>query len=274
MRPSEGSVGRTSTLRLPLVLAVTLTVLNAIKPLHVDDATYYQFARQMAAHPLDPYGFQLMYWERMLPANEVLAPPVLPYWWAIAIGLFGQHPVVWKLWLFPFCLAFTWSLDWLLYRFARGARNPILCLTVLSPVFLPSLNLMIDVPSVALSLVALALFVRSIDERRTAQAGMSGVVAGLAMQTKYTACIVPLVMLAYAGVRRSYRAWARAVVAAVAVFSGWETFVTSCTTCMRKRTPLQSRDSLPSGCSPCWVESAQHRRSLHWSGWAFRLAGS
>jgi hypothetical protein len=225
MQPTERPAELAPTLRLPLALAVALTILNAFKPLHVDDATYYQFARQMAAHPLDPYGFQLMYWDRMLPANWVLAPPVLPYWWAIAIRLFGQHPVLWKLWLLPFCFAFTWSLDTLLCRFARAARTSILCVTVLSPVFLPSLNLMIDVPATALGLLGLALFVGAVDQDRPLRAIMAGMVAGLAMQTKYTACITPAVMLAYAGLYRKYGIWLLAAMAAVAVFAGWEMFV-------------------------------------------------
>ena len=55
-------------------------------------------------------------------------------------------------------------------------------LTVLSPMFLPSLNLMLDVPCVALGLGALALFCRACGRRSLILAVLAGLVAGLAIQ--------------------------------------------------------------------------------------------
>ena len=120
MHSSEQVGGRASTRLLALALAVVYVALDAAKPLQMDDPYYYLYARQIAERPLDPYGFTLMYWNWLFPANWVLAPPVLPYWWALAIRLFGEQPVLWKLWLLPFALAFTLSLESLFHRFARG----------------------------------------------------------------------------------------------------------------------------------------------------------
>ncbi len=143
---------------LRLALALILTSLNAFKPLHIDDSTYYQIAAHIAEHPADPYGFAMMEWNGPVPANHVLAPPVIPYWWAAGIRLFGMHPWAWKLWLFPFCFLFVMALDALLCRFASAVAGPLLIMTVLSPVFVPSLNLMLDIPALALGLSAVALF--------------------------------------------------------------------------------------------------------------------
>src|SRR5579883_915833 len=85
-----------------LAVAGLCTLLNAAKPLHVDDTAYCANAHQIAAHPLDPYGFVVFWYDHPQPAGEVLAPPVLPYWWAAAVRLFGERPVLWKLWLLPF----------------------------------------------------------------------------------------------------------------------------------------------------------------------------
>lgn len=210
---------------LALALALVYTLLNAIKPVHIDDATYYAYARQIAAHPTDPYGFSLMFLSRLLPANQVLAPPVLPYWWAPAIALFGPRPFLWKLWLLPFSLIFVLSLGSLLRRFARGMEPPLLCLTVLSPLFLPSLNLMLDVPAEALSLLALVVFLRAIDRNAYELALAAGVVAGLAMQTKYTALLMPVVMLIAAVLARRPRLWIWAMVPAISLFAVWEVYI-------------------------------------------------
>src|SRR5262245_9141316 len=100
-------------------LACLYTLLNACKPLVVDDAAYYYFAAQLAHDPLDPYGFEVFWYDAPQPANHVLAPPGLPYWWALGLRLFGPHPFLWKLWLLPFSVLFVGALFALARRFAR-----------------------------------------------------------------------------------------------------------------------------------------------------------
>lgn len=213
------------TFWLALALAVVYTLINALKPVHIDDTTYYDFAHQIAEHPTDPYGFSLMYFNAFQPANKVLAPPVVPYWWAPAIRLFDGRPFLWKLWFLPFSVIFALSLWALLRRFARGLEAPLLCLTLLSPVFLPSLNLMLDVPAEALSLLAVVVFMRAVDRDVPMLALLAGAIAGVAMQTKYTALLAPAAMLIYALLWRRSRLWLQAALAATLVFSLWEIFV-------------------------------------------------
>jgi hypothetical protein len=212
-------------LLLLLGVAVLLTLLNAFKPLHMDDTAYYHYASQIAEHPLDPYGFDVHWYDFPLPANHVLAPPLLPYWWAIALRLFGDQPLAWKLWLLPFSLLLVFSLHWLLRRFARGLELPLTCMAVLSPTLLPSFNLMLDVPALALGLTAVVLSIRSVDRRSWRGAVAAGLVAGLAMQTKYTAFLVPGVILLYAWQYRQLRLGVLAAALAVVVFTAWEGLV-------------------------------------------------
>src|SRR5262245_20791853 len=105
-----------------LLLSVVCTALAAVKPIHIDEAANYYYARQIAAHPFDPYSFQMFWYQEPQPANEVLTPPVLVYWWSLGIHLFGDQPVLWKLWLLPFVLIFIFSLHALLRRFAQGTE--------------------------------------------------------------------------------------------------------------------------------------------------------
>jgi hypothetical protein len=206
-------------------LALTLTLLNALKPLHMDDAAFYRCASQIAECPLSPYDFELVWSGRLLPANQLLAPPLLPYWWAAGIRLFGESPFLWKVWLLPICLLLVFSLHALARQFARGLEMPLVCLVVLSPSLLPGLNLMLDVPVLALALCALALFLRAANRDSTPTALLAGLVAGLAMQTKYTALVTPAVLLVYAGLYRRLRLGLVAAATAAVVFASWEAFV-------------------------------------------------
>ena len=205
-----------------LLAALLLTLLNAFKPLTVDDAAYYQYASHIAQDPRDPYGFEVFWGERPQPAFEVLAAPLVPYWWAGAIRLFGNRPVLWKLSLLPFALLLAASLYHLLTRFAPGLERPLLWLMVLSPVVLPSFNLMIDVPALALTLASLSLLVGACEGDGWARAAGAGLLAGLAMQTKQTSITAVAVLLGYGLIFGRLRLGLLAAAVAGAVFVGWE----------------------------------------------------
>jgi hypothetical protein len=206
-------------------LALLFTLLNAPKPLLVDDSAYYFYAKQIAQDPLRPYAFHMFWYQHPSPANEILAPPGLPYWWAIAYGLFGEQPFWWKVWLLPYSLIFVFALDALFRRFARGLETPLVWMTVLSPTFLPSLNLMLDVPALALVLGSVALFFRSCARESFLLAGAAGLVAGLAMETKYTAFMAPAIILLYAFMFRRITLGILASGVALLVFVYWEWFI-------------------------------------------------
>jgi hypothetical protein len=212
-------------------LALVLTAVNAVKPMHIDDTTYYLFARHIAAHPLDPYGFYPLYFNQPLPANHILAPPVFLYWLAAGIRLLGEQPMLWKMWVFPFHLAFVVALFSLTRRFARGLEVPLTWMTALSPAVLPSANLMIDVPALALGLVALAIFCRACEAESLGQAVLAGLMCGLAMQTKYTAFLFLAIMTAYAIMATSAGFWKRTCLwvltagCAAALFASWEAYL-------------------------------------------------
>jgi hypothetical protein len=225
------------TLPFPLWLRLTLlallyTLFNAAKPLTIDDTAYYHFAVQIARAPLDPYGGSDLFWYQWPHRPfEILAPPLLPYWWALGLHLLGDEPVLWKLWLFPFSLLFVVALHSLFRRFARGLEEPLVVLTVFSPPFLPSLNLMLDVPALALSLAAVAAFLGANDRRSFVLALLAGLLAGLAMQTKYTGFLAPAVMLAAAFLVRgrdwlpALGRWLIAAGTAGILFVAWEAWI-------------------------------------------------
>ena len=228
-------VGRHSSPRLMrsgalvvLIIALALTLIDAAKPLVIDDGLFYQIARQIAQDPADPYGFELHWYAEARPAVEVVAPPVVPYWWAAALKLFGDRAVVWKLWLFPFALLLTASCARLLCWIAPTESSLLLCAALISPAVLPALNLMLDLPALALVMASLVLLIEACQRPRgLALALAAGVLGGLALQTKYNS-VIPLVAgLAYAGLARR---WAAALVTgavAAGLFVGWDVYISS-----------------------------------------------
>ena len=104
---------------------------------------------------------------------------------------------------------------------------PLVALTLFSAIFLPTFNLMLDVPALALSLGAIALFCRACDRVSFGLAAAAGLVAGLGMETKYTAVLAPATMLLYALCLGRLRLWPVAAVVAAQVFLGWE-FLMAC----------------------------------------------
>lgn len=205
-----------------LALALLYTLLNAWKPLTIDDAAYHYFAQQIASDPFDPYGCSILWYHQPQPANEILAPPVFLYWWAAGISLFGDNPFLWKCWLFPIAGLFVWSVYQLLDRFARGMALPLTFFVVLSPTYLLSLNLMLDIPALALGLGALHLFFSGLEQQSWKRIVAAGAIAGLAMQTKYTGFLIPPAFFLYALTHGGWRQWLLATLIAVGLFAGWE----------------------------------------------------
>jgi hypothetical protein len=193
----------------------------------IDDAAYVLYARQILAHPGDPYGFEILWNEEPAPqrAFDVLAPPLLPYWLAGSMALLGDEPVRWKLALLPFALALAGALWALAARLAPGLEAPLVWMAVLSPSVLPFLNLMLDVPSLALALLGLALFFAAAERASGARAVAAGLLVGLAMQTKYTGATALAAILVWGALCGRLRLALAAVASAAGVFWGWEAFV-------------------------------------------------
>ena len=206
----------------PTGLAVLLTTLNAAKPAAVDDTAYLLLARHIAAHPADPYGVELFWYRVPEPATHILLPPVLPYWLAAGVRLVGDNVVLLKLWLFPFALVLAHALAALLRRFAPGLDRKGLPPLVLGPGILPLFGVMLDVPALALGVAAVAVLTGTRDGPGLGRAVLAGLLAGLAVETKYSLLTLPAVLAWYALLSRRVLAGGASVAAAAAVFGGWE----------------------------------------------------
>jgi hypothetical protein len=240
-----------------LTISLVWTVLNAMKAVHIDDEYFMFVGRHVAQHPTDPFGFQSFWYEWPEPGFWVVMPMVLPYWLALPTTLFWNNPFIIKLWMLPFAFAFAWSVHALLRRFVGKHEVLLLLAIVFSPAFLPSINIMLDIPAMGLALLALELFLRGLGgpqhghleqsersgavlpddqsrvlrpaqndgARRIALIVFAGLIAGVAMQTKYSVLSLPIVFLIYGVLFKRLPRAILACVAAGLVFWGWEGFL-------------------------------------------------
>jgi len=207
-----------------IAAGLLLTALNAIKPAHIDDHVFLAYGAEFAAHPLDPYAFRYGS-PYVTPANELLSPPVFLYWLGAGITLVGDRPVYLKLWLAPFALILAGAMAVLATRLAPTLRVPLLWLGLISPTIVPGFNFMLDVPVLALGLTALAVAVRSVELDSWLLALLAGLLAGLAIQTKYTGLVSCVTVLVYCVLRGRPVRGAAAVACAAALVVGWECLV-------------------------------------------------
>jgi hypothetical protein len=209
----------------PLLAAIAMTLLNAIEPLCVDDVCHWYFAQQVAADPLHPFACRIPWHQEARYAFDVMVPPVFSYFWAPAVALAKDSPLVWKLWLLPLHLLLCVALAGLFRRFAPGREVPLLWLSALGPALLPGLNLMLEGPMLAFGLAGLVQLVRSVDGGSTRRAALGGVLLGLALQTKYSALALLGPFVLYALLRRRIAPLAAALGAAFATFAAIELFL-------------------------------------------------
>jgi hypothetical protein len=208
----------------PFLAAFAVTTLNAFKPVVVDDTAYLFHARHIAQHPTQPYDFELFWYHQPEPAMNILLPPVMPYWLALGIRLFGENVVLLKLWLFPFVWLFAVSVRSLFRRFLPFDSLAPSVAILFSPMVLPMLNVMLDVPALALGLAGVALFLNHADAPKWWKVLLAGALCGLAMQTKYTMVFTPCLFVLYA-LTRSVKVLLpsiTAMIVAYGLFSGWE----------------------------------------------------
>jgi 4-amino-4-deoxy-L-arabinose transferase-like glycosyltransferase len=149
----------------------------------IDAPVFLAVTRQILVDPLDPFGFEMV-WDPTSPAAAVFNrnPPLLSYYLAPFVAIFGESEVALHTALLPFAalagLAFLG-----IARRTTGQGWAPACWLVATPAFLVlASTLMLDVPVLALMLLAVYALLRSRDGGGTRWewlAGAAGAAAGL-----------------------------------------------------------------------------------------------
>ncbi len=170
-------------------LGVGIGFFALFKPVHIDDPVVLHVAQNILRNPLDPFAGEFFWLAEPEPLFKTTTnPPLVSYWLAPFIALGGYR----EWWLHLSYVPFVGLLGWGVYLLGRrwlGASQVWWAVgwVLLSPAVLPGMNLMRDVPAMALFVAGMACWVEGWcrNDRRWLIAG--ALLGGLSALAKYTA---------------------------------------------------------------------------------------
>jgi hypothetical protein len=222
------NLGKASVQRRLLLLLTTVCLLPFVnKAVHIDDPLFLWAAKHIVQHPLDPYGFPVVWYRTSMPMSEVMKnPPLVSYFLAL-VGAVADwsEPVLHLVFLLP-ALAMILGIHQLAREMTQSALVATLATlaTLATPVFLVSAtSLMCDVPMLALWLWAIIFWRKGIQNGKIAWLLGSAVLIGLCSLTKYFgACLIPLLFLYAIWNKRRLGVWALFLLIPIATLTGYQ----------------------------------------------------
>lgn len=207
-----------------LVIAVLAVLVPFLaKPFNMDDPLFIWAARQIHAHPGNPYGFAVNWYGTVTPMWEVTKnPPLACYYLATAAQFFGWSELaLHAAFLLPALAVILGT-----YRLAsRFCGRPLWAalLTLLTPVFLvSSTTVMCDVLMLALWIWAVVFWVEGIRGDNWLHLTGAGLLIALATLTKYYAVALVPLLAAYGLVqRKSLGVWLLGLLIPVVVLGAY-----------------------------------------------------
>jgi len=195
-----------------VLAALTLTCLVPFsgKPFHVDDPLFVWTAQQIVQHPLDPYGFRVVWYTSSMPASEVVKNPPLASYYMAGIGMSAgwSERSLHVGFLLPALVVVLGTY----YLASRCTQNPLLAgaATLLTPGFLvSSTNVMCDTMMLAVWILAIILWVEGLDRAKPLLLAGSALFISLCALTKYFGmALVPLLMAYSVARKRRFGSWA------------------------------------------------------------------
>jgi hypothetical protein len=204
------------------LVATGIGLFALIKPVHIDDTVVLHVAANILRDPLRPFAGEFFWLEEPQPLAKVTTnPPLVSYWLAPWIALAGYREWVLHLSFAPFIALLMWGMHrlatrWLGAEWAWWAVGWLM----LSPAVLPGMNLMRDVPALALLVGGLACWVEGVERRGARWLAAGALLVGLAGLAKYTALIGVLLVALYTLQQRAYGALGWLTLALVPI-AGW-----------------------------------------------------
>src|SRR5208283_2167050 len=191
---------------------------------HVDDPLFIWAARQIARHPLDPYGFNVVWYERLERMADITKnPPLACYYGAVVGKVAGWSERAFHLAFLVPALAVVLGT----YRLAKHlTRFPLLAAlaTVLTPgILVSACSVMCDTMMVALWVWAVILWIEGLAPRKAGYLAGAGLLIAASALTKYFGASLILLLAAYSLVRlRRLGNWAWYLLIPVGALVGYE----------------------------------------------------
>lgn len=218
--------GWSSARSLTLLAVATLLCLLPFsgKAFHIDDPLFLWSAQQITRHPLDPYGFQLIWDTTLMPMSEVTKNPPLACYYSAMIGaIAGWSERVLHLGFLLPALALVLGT----YRLAqRFTQSPLIAAaaTLLTPgVLVSASSVMCDTMMLAFWVWAIILWLEGIESAKPGYLlASSFLMAGAALTKYFGICLVPL-LFAYSILKqRRLGAWVWYFAVPVLLLAGYQ----------------------------------------------------
>jgi 4-amino-4-deoxy-L-arabinose transferase-like glycosyltransferase len=209
-----------------LLAALTLVCLIPFcgKAFHIDDTLFVWAAQQIAQHPLDPYGFSVIwYWTKMPMAEVTQNPPAAAYYIAAVGKVAGWSEVAMHLaFLIPALVVVLGT-----YHLARRfTKTPLLAAaaTLLAPGFLvSSTNVMCDTLMLAAWLLATIFWLNGLDWGKPWLLALSSLMMAFCVLTKYFGIAsIPLLLVYSISKKRRIGSWALFFLVPGLVLAGYQ----------------------------------------------------
>ncbi len=194
------------------------------KPFNIDDTLFVYEARQIAQHPLDPFGFKVNWYLDAIPmAYETRNPPLASYYSAAAAIFVGWSERALHLAFLVPAIATIWGT----YRLAQRLTNsPLLAAvtTLLTPGFLVSANsVMCDTMALALWLWAMIFWIEGFEPQKPGYLAISAVLITLCTLTKYFGiALIPLLAVYSLARQRRLGNWAWYLLVPILALTGYQ----------------------------------------------------
>jgi hypothetical protein len=227
MAPSTENFQNKSSRVRYIVLAVAVLVCLVPfsgKAFNIDDTLFIYEARQIAQHPLDPFGFKVNWFLDAIPmAYETRNPPLASYYSAAAAVFVGWSERALHLAFLLPALATVWGT----YRLAQRLTNsPLLAAvaTLLTPGFLVSANsVMCDTLALALWLWAIIFWVEGFEPQKARSLVISAFLITLCALTKYFGiALIPLLAVYSLARQRRLGSWTWYLLLPILALTGYQ----------------------------------------------------
>ncbi len=196
------------------------------KGFHIDDPLFLWSAQHITAHPLDPYGFQLIWYRSVMSMAEVTKNPPLTCYYAAVVGsIFGWSERALHLGFLLPALAMVLGT----YRLAkRLTSSPLVAAaaTLLTPgVVVSASSVMCDTMMLALWIWAIVLWLEGLESGKQHLLLVSSLLMAAAALTKYFGiCLVPLLLVYSIAKQHRFAAWAWYFLLPVALLAGYQSW--------------------------------------------------
>jgi 4-amino-4-deoxy-L-arabinose transferase-like glycosyltransferase len=215
--------------RRPQTALVLLTLVCLLpfsgKAFHADDPLFIRAAQQIVKHPLDPYGFRIVWFEYEQPMSRVTQNPPLDSYYMAAVGSVAgwrERPLH-LAFILPAMAAILGA-----YQLARRfTQKPLLAATatLLTPGFLVSATgVMCDVMMLALWLWAAIFWMEGLEEPQKpwSLAISSSLITACALTKYFGVSLVPLLLVYSLARKRRLGSWIGFLLIPVLVLGAYE----------------------------------------------------